>query len=247
MSDGFERLVEYTSGFDPGFAGGIEGASDAELDELDTLLNERMPPTYRDFLRLMGRSTDWIAVPNYDLRIHQVLAYYRRETWMAQTHYIRIGVAVQEPSFNPHLRLHDDDREPDVVCFPGCGPDTFDEVVANFLDPVAGSLLELVAMPVFRTFELCPDGRKPAYLATESRAEGDLDSAEDAALDLGFERRWFSSLTGRALARADGAAIRLLGFQGYPLMVWLASDDPMDEASLMHALQSVVPGLATPG
>jgi hypothetical protein len=247
MSSGFERLVDYTNGFDPGFADGIEGASEAEIDELNALLNDRMPPTYREFLRLMGRSTDWIAVPNYDLRIHGVLSYYRRETWMAETDYIRIGAAMQEPSFNPHLRLRADGEEPDVVCFPGCGFDTFLDVVANLLDPVSGSLLELVAMPVFRTFELCPDGRKATYLATESRADGDMDRAEEAALGLGFEKRWFSSPTGRALARADGAAIRLNGFEDYPLMVWLASDDPMGEAALIGALRDVLPGLTMAG
>ena len=52
--------MEYAASFDPAFASRIEGASSAEIEELERVAGGTFPSDYRAFLELMGRRDDAI-------------------------------------------------------------------------------------------------------------------------------------------------------------------------------------------
>jgi hypothetical protein len=49
-----DRLLDYVARFDPRFVGRIRGASESEIEGLQRLAGERLPGSYRDWLRRMG-------------------------------------------------------------------------------------------------------------------------------------------------------------------------------------------------
>ena len=79
---GFDRVVQYVSGYDPDFPTSIRGASEAEIAELESLIGGPLPDSYRGFLLAMGRDMDWVRVDRFGFGIDIVLRYYRRENWL---------------------------------------------------------------------------------------------------------------------------------------------------------------------
>jgi hypothetical protein len=242
----FERLVEYTAAFDPKFPAAIAGALPEQIAELESLLGGPPPEIYHDFLRVMGHSMDWIKIRRMDLRIETVLGYYRRENWLPRNRFIRIGEEHEEPRLHPYLMIDYPPEEPTVVCFPACRPQEFDDVISSSLEPLAGSLQELVAMPVFRTFEVRAGGRVPDLLREPGWRAGAIRKAEDALAALGFERLWFSSAWGQAY-RSRGAAIEVTQHIGYPLEISVTAGDERERERLSGELLRSVPELRRMG
>src|SRR5689334_7924637 len=161
----FERVKEYISTFDPPFAEHARGASEEELEELEQRLDAPLPDIYVDFLRVLGKDTDWISIDKIDFSIDAVLRYYRRHDWPTAYDYVRIGEDPKDPAFHPYIEVNPlPDTEQEVIRIPDCSKETFAEVSVRFRAPLAGSLAELICMPVFEMYEIYGAGRVPASL-----------------------------------------------------------------------------------
>jgi hypothetical protein len=228
----FERVLAYIRSHDSQFA--PEGATPEQVDELEALVGAPLPEIYRDFLEVMGRDMDWISIEQIDFRIETVIDYYRHENWLPADRYIRIGSARKDPAFNPHLELSYVSDDPRVVLFGDLSPASFADPASRFRVPFAGSLPEMVCLPVFRMFEIDGEGRRPTYLETPGWRPEAIDQAERLFVEtLGFERLWFSSVWGRAYRR-DDAAIQAVQLGGYPLQLWVRGDDPAEQARIVR-------------
>ncbi len=239
----FDRVVAYVARFDPRFPDAILAATPEQITELESLTGAPLPPVYSDFLSHMGRSTDWISVRRMDLRIETVLDYYRRERWLPADRFLRIGTELDEPALHPFLQLDPFGGDPAVVCMRAVRPEAFEEVTMTGLDPLAGSLQELVAMPVFRMFELRAGGRVPAILHSRQWRPEAWEGVETAMEAAGLARLWFSSETGRAYSHA-GAAVAATQHLGYPMQIAVGTDDRDARDALINALTRQLPDLA---
>jgi hypothetical protein len=238
----FQRLVAYVAEFDPRFPDAIAGAAPDEIDELQALVGAPLPEIYHDFLALMGKSMDWITIRRMDLRIGTVLDYYRRERWLPGTRIVRIGTEHEEPRLHPFLEIDLAGGDSEVVCMPACRPEEFEEVSLTRLEPVAGSLQELVAMPVFRMLEVRAGGRVPAVLKAPRWSGDAWDGVQDVMASASFETLWFSSRSGRAFHRG-GDAVAAIQLLGYPLQLFIGIDAEPKRALLAAAFMQRLPDL----
>jgi hypothetical protein len=238
----FECVKGYIGGFDPQFPQSVEGASAQEIQELDALTDGTLPAIYRDFLRVMGRSMDWLSINDFDLSVGGVLQFYRTNRWLASTRFVRIGHATQNPLFHPFLEVIPlVDEGPPVVSFPEFDKSSYQDAL-RFRSPVAGSLEEMICMPVFDAYELRARERQPVSIVGERWDPPALDRATKICEDNGFERVWFSSESGRAFTR-DDAAISINQLGGYPIQIRIGADSPAGQKSLADAFLRE-PGLA---
>lgn len=236
----FERLIEWVRTYDPQFS--AVGAPPAQIAELESLIG-KVPEVYRDFLAVMGRNMDWIAIGHMDLSIEAVLEYYRRERWLPPDLYIRIGFEEGDPRLHPYLETMRDSEEPPVIAFPSCKPETLFDTVSRSSVPLAGSLPELIADPVFRMYELRRGSRRPARAQTETWRDEAIDEAEGLIEYARFTKLWFSNTTGRAYTRPDGA-IRSVQHPGHPLQIMVSCDSPKDQQEIVDDLATNIEGLA---
>ena len=218
----FEQIVEYANKFDAKFIKTIEGATPNQIKELQSLLNAPIPDLYIDFLQVMGRNTDWIKIQDLDFNIEAVLKYYRNENWLPADRLIRIGNDNHDIELDPYLKIDTIDESP-VVRYPPFKKENFEQIYILKQDPLAGSLPELFAMPIFEMFELRVDGRNPIILLTEEWEYEAMENLERAANSLGFEKLWFSSESGHAYHRDDKTAIQANQWDGYPLQIFISS------------------------
>ena len=241
MTD-FDIVIAYICGFDPGFDGSVVPADPARINELENLVGRPLPDSYRSFLRCMGGSAGWLAMDEMDYSINVVLDFYRRTDWFPADRFIRIGLDRKDPSFHPHLRLFPyQDKEPEVVGFPGCRPDTLKSVTTRMMFDLAGSLEELFCRPAFEIYEIygeapSGDARQPANLMAGASREEAVTEASSLAETLGFTVESWSTHQAGGYWRSDAAAqsVQRLGF---PLQVLVRADDPAEQRRLATAFR----------
>lgn len=231
----FEKIIAYAEKFDPDFPDTIEGALPYQIDQLQSLLKAPIPKTYKNFLQTMGRNTDWIKIQELDFNIETVLEYYKEENWLPADRFIRIGTDQHVVELNPYLELEILD-EPTIVRYPPFEQEEFEGISILKKDPLAGSLEELFAMPIFKMFELRVDGRTPICLLTEKWDFEAMKNVERVAKSLGFKKLWFSSDTGHAYNRDDATAIHANQWVGYPLQIFISSKTENDAEFVANEL-----------
>lgn len=224
----FQGAVYYIREFDPKFT--PIGANRQQIETLEALAGRPLPPVYADFLAVMGVSMDWLVIDAFDLHIRTVAEYYRENKWLSSTQYFRIGSATAQPLLHPHLEDGVHGELPEVISIPDYGPNSFDLAVRR-RTPYAGSLDEMICMPVFEQFELRANDRKPIKVEARKRQEGALDRAQAALESYGFTTLWFSSPTGRAFRR-DDAAIKAVQNYVHPLVIDIGADSQLMAESL---------------
>jgi hypothetical protein len=235
MTD-FERFVEYVAGYDAAFPKAIRGATPEQLAELDELLGGRAPAAYRDFLTAMGQSMDWITVRAIDFHIEGVLAWYRANRWLSPSEFVRIGTEQDEPRVHPYLEVHVNPGELPVVGLPPCSAASIRVVAAESLSPVAGSLVEMAAYPVFRAYELKKAARQPAGLRARHWSAQAMPAAAGILAAMNFQRLWWSTETGSGWQRAD-AAVWVRQHLGHGLQVLVAADADSERNRVAAQLQ----------
>jgi hypothetical protein len=217
----FESAASYINEFERGFSSRKKGASRSQIRLLESLTGRRLPADYADFAEVMGASMG-VELGPFDLSIDRVIEFYRNGQWLAQTPFFRIGDGTRFPVSHPHLKVLDlPGEENEVVLIP-------DYTAANFqhslrgLTPLAGSLVELICMPIFDRHELNNEERE-AVTMQGPMSDAGLQRAETVLVSLGFTKHWFSSATGCAFWRTDGAAKAVQTYLGPPT-VTVSSD-----------------------
>ncbi len=228
----FDDIVAYVAGYDARFAEAIEPADVDEIEELAALTGDELPPVYRDFLEVMGRSTGWIDVGRLDFNIQTVLDYYRRDTALPIDEFLRIGSDTKDPAYNPHLQLSLVAADLKVVAFPGCTLETLADVTASQLMQLAGSMQQMFARPAFRMFEVYRPGRRPTALKTGVGTPRLLDQLEPILCgEWGLEPVFWSNSQVRAY-RGDDMAVDAAQFGPRSLDLLVSADDAQRQARL---------------
>jgi hypothetical protein len=232
----FFDVVDYVCEFDPQFAGSVDPATDEQIAELEALRGAPVPESYRGFLSTMGASMGWIDIRKLDFRIDTVLEYYRTETWLPADEFIRIGTDPKDTAFDPYLALSPLSGDPEVMQIRACTAETFaDTRFGGGRLQLAGSLAQMVCLPVFEMFEIYGPGRRPERLVSPSwRPEAMQDAARRVA-GLGFEPLFWSSEAGRGYRRED-AAIQLVQLRGFPLQALVRADKADEQTRLAEVL-----------
>lgn len=230
----FTGVVKYIAQFDPKFK--PTAASTQQIRTLESMAGRPLPAAYRSFLEVMGTGMDWLVIDHFDLNIDTVIDFYRTGSWLSQTQYFRIGSATMPPMAHPHLELvpYSDDPQ-EVICIPDYGPNSFRDELRRRM-PYAGSLEEMICMPVFDMYELNGEDRTPVHLASDDKVPGGLEKAEAILTRAGLQPVWFSSPTGRAYWRQDGAAKAVQTYLG-PLHVSVSFES---DASARPVIEELV-------
>jgi len=178
-----DTLVDYVEKYHPGFSAAIQGASEGEVLELEELVGQKLPATYRQFLRRMGHG-------RADLRL---MNQYDDTTLEAVTEYHR-DLHLPPPTIVPEdclFILESEIGGTDLFLCPKCAPDP--QVVMNGPEGYfAVSLLSLLYRIAFRTFRLDALTRHEYVVAMGGDGRDVMPEAAAVAEAMGFRRQWFS-------------------------------------------------------
>lgn len=197
-------VVELVAGLDPAFRFHIRGASEKEIAALEALAGRPLPEVYRDFLSVLGKDMDWLAVGDVDFRIETVLRAHRSPAWSPPPEYLKIGVDRHYLHFDAYLEILEG-RPPAVVRFPAGEGLSFSEVRRFQLKRVAGSLEEMLCLPVFKMYRFDRLPFQARYVVRGPAAS--LIEISRLASGERFQWLWFSSPSAHAYERDDAVLI----------------------------------------
>jgi hypothetical protein len=115
-------LIDLALRYDPTYAGKIRGAGAEEIARLERLAGTTLPPAYRSFLSVMGRSMGDVGVATVSFSIDSILPYYEDPAesgaWVGR--YLLFGEHLQDPYHHSFLDLETvRDGDCRVVSFDG--------------------------------------------------------------------------------------------------------------------------------
>jgi hypothetical protein len=229
----FNSAVRYIQRFDPLFA--PIGVSDREIQTLEALAGRSMPFTYVMFLERMGGSTDWLSMDGCDLKYATVLEFYRSNSWLSQSQYVRIGTSLRFPALHPHLEdlvLAED--FPPVITIPDYTQASFQKALQGRTYR-AGSLLEWVCMPAFELYQLNAGSRKPTSLTASEVIPNGLERVQSFFERMNFDVLFFSSPT-TLVMDTEGFAMRATQTPYRPLTVTISGDSPLQQDGYLQLI-----------
>jgi len=203
-----EDLIVWVTHFDSGFPDRIQAASEEKIDRLEHLAGQKLPPTYRAFLRRFGEDHGGLNIaPDGTTKIDRVLQYYENGRkygdlalspgcfWIGSAQQsFRIGLMEKDPRFESEVVFLDID----------------DEVVGLYSE----SLPKLLFRTAFDKYRWREFAATACYSASfeEIGSRDRMKEVAGLAHSLDFRSLWFSDPHGFCGEKAGEAAISISQF-----------------------------------
>ncbi|MCY1080184.1 SMI1/KNR4 family protein [Archangium lansingense] len=190
-----QAVVQAITQYHPSFADEIRGCSPAEISQLQAAVGQPIPPSYIEFLQLMGHSTGPLQLfQDSDVfSFGPVLAYHSNKNIpRPPERYLLFGLAEDDPYYDFYLDCGTPD--PQVVRFPT--PERVEEFprIIEQLDWLASSLYEFVFSKAFFGFHVSRFPQRGSLAENpETRIKLEQEQAELPLKKLGFTRHPQSS------------------------------------------------------
>jgi hypothetical protein len=216
-----EQFLAYVAQFEPDFAKSIDGAGEAETSELERLVGMPLPSRYREFLERMGHDTGNLRLGgDASFAASELIEAYRKEILAGEIEVPRgsmlIGVGgmlVEEI----YLELGGEDGRVLFLAADG-NIHLFAESFEKLLYRTTFVKYRPRCFPFLRT-----------YGSASSRRL--LPPAEQMALNLGFDRQWFSDALFFCGERGD-AALVISQYEGEGFLIVLAGTHESEVVSM---------------
>jgi hypothetical protein len=206
-------FLAYIAPLDPHFATSIQGASDAEIRTLVTLVGRPLPHAYQDFLSVMGHGTGWIKVWHETTPdISRVIEYYR-DYLKPEKEFIPdgcIAICVFGVDMNVCLDIQTH-GEPPVIFTEA------NQIYKRYADSLYGLLFRLAF------YHYMPHRWAVVKKYWNPQRVNVLSRACDLASTLGFAPLWFSDSVAYCAER-PGTAIGIRQYQDEGIGLVIAGD-----------------------
>ncbi|MGH1348981.1 MAG: hypothetical protein ACRBN8_46035 [Nannocystales bacterium] len=189
--DEIDEIIAYCTRIEPGFPQGLHGSSAADIAALEQALGKPCSPLYRKFLSTMGDGIDALQMGSYSTRPAELA-----DRGADQLRGLVDGVelfAVSDLDDEDIFLVAREPRETLIVAHASSNAHTppFDAEQGGI---VAGSLSQLVCLPVFSRVRVLPLRYRAEFVATEVGPDY-LVHLSRVAADVGAKAAWFSDST----------------------------------------------------
>jgi len=217
-----EHFIQYVSQFEPDFASRIRGASEEEIDTLERLAGLRLPPIYRTFLSRMGHASGGIDIAfEGTTRITEVIDYYQNSVRTGKARVppnsLIIGIG-SPPTEDVALQLGSDRACPAFLASEG-----------ELLQLLADSLETLLFRVAFATFRMKLFHAGGTYRNNSAARQREL--ADAVAVEIGYQRQWFSDSIEFCGERRDSAII-INQYQHHGLAIRIRAESDTEVESI---------------
>jgi hypothetical protein len=225
-----DRIIDFLTELDPTFPAAIRGSTPEQIAALARAMGREPSPLHCAFLERMGESLGPVSLGPYAVSPDALLEHDPR--MIAGLPEAITLFAVPLGDNDPVFLLDGDD--PEVVRHPSVPYADDSRLAPELTDPAAGSLSELLCLPLVLAREVAPKPHQATY-AEKERRDDTLARCRHLAALFGFEPYWFSNASTFAAHRGSLVLVAKQA-RGYFFSCGLAGDDVQDFGVVFRTL-----------